>query len=60
MLAQHGISPAPQLGEMRIEDLPVQAKPGRGCGSTGRGGVQRVGSDLGEFLDTGGEIQVAV
>jgi hypothetical protein len=60
MLAQHGIGPAPQLGELRIEGLPVQVEPGRRCGAAGRGGVQYVGKDLGEFLDAGGEVQVVV
>ncbi len=60
MLAQHGIGPAPQLSELRIEGLPVQAEPERGGGSAECGGVQCVGNDLGEFLEAGGEVQVAV
>jgi hypothetical protein len=59
VLAQHGIGPVPQLGELRIEGLPVQAEPERGCWSAGRGGVQCVGHGLGEFLDAGGNVQVA-
>jgi hypothetical protein len=58
VLAQHGIGLVPQLSELRIEGLPVRAEPERGGGAAGCGGVQCVGNDLGEFLDTGGEVQL--
>ena len=59
LLAQHGIGPPPQLGQLRRVCLAVQADPVRGGGPAGCGGVQGVGDGLGEFLEAGGEVQVA-
>jgi hypothetical protein len=56
VLAQHGIGPPPQLGELRAEGLAVQADPVGGGGALGRGGIQGVGDGTGEFLEAGGEI----
>jgi hypothetical protein len=60
VLAHHGIGPSPQLGELRRISLAVQADPAGGGGATGRGGVQGVGDRLGQFLEEGAEVYVAV
>jgi len=58
MLAQYGVHPPLQLGELGAEGLPVQADPvGRG-GTAGRGNVQGVGDGLSQFFESEGEIQV--
>ena len=59
VLAEHGIGPLPQLVQLRRIGLAVQADPARGGRTAGRGGVQRVGRYLGEFLKASGEIQIA-
>ena len=59
LLAEHGIDPLPQLGQLRDVGLAVQADP-VGCGgAAGWGGVQCIGDCLGEFLEAGGEVQIA-
>jgi hypothetical protein len=59
VLAQHGIDPPPQLGELGAKALPVQADPvGRGRAAR-RGGIQNVSDGLSEFLEPGGEVQAA-
>ena len=57
--AEHGISPLPQLVQLRRVGLAVQADPTWGGGTAGCGGVQCVGRCLGEFLEASGEIQIA-
>src|ERR1700677_1174823 len=58
VLAQHGIGPVPQLGQLGQVCLAVQADPGGGRGPAWRGGVQRVSDAAREFLDTRDEVQV--
>ena len=60
MLAQYGIDPTPQLGELRSKGLAVQADPAR-YGWAARSGSVQHGSDRpGKLLEAGDEVQVAV
>jgi hypothetical protein len=49
-----------QLGQLRRICLAVQADPAGGGGAAGCGGVQGVGDGLGEVLEAGDEVQVAL
>jgi hypothetical protein len=59
MLAEHGIGPVAQPGQLCRVSLTVQADPERGGGTAGRGRVQGIRDSLGEFLEPGGQVQVA-
>jgi hypothetical protein len=59
VLAQHGIGPVSQLGQLRPMRLPVQANPVRGGGTAGRSRVQCAGHCLGEFLEARCQVQIA-
>jgi AAA domain len=59
MLAEHGIGPLPQHGQLCRISLTVQADPERGGGTAGRGRVQGIRDGPGEFLEPGGQVQVA-
>jgi hypothetical protein len=59
MLAEHGIGPLPQPGQLCRISLTVQANPERGGGTAGRRRVQGIRDGLGEFLEAGGQVQVA-
>ncbi len=58
VLAQNGIGPVPQLGQLRGVRLAIQADPAGCGGAAGRGGVQGVGDCPGEFFEAGRQIQI--
>src|SRR5690349_18246084 len=57
VLAQHGVSPPPQLGQPRVVGVVVQAYPGGSGRSTGSDGFQGGGDCPGEFLEASDEVQ---
>jgi hypothetical protein len=58
VLAQHGIGPAPQLGQSRVAGVAVQTDPVWGGGPAGGGGVKRVGDGPGQVLEPGGQVHL--
>ena len=60
VLAEHGVGPPPQVGQLSVVGVAVQADPVRGGGSARGSGVEGVGDGLGQFLEPGGQVQVGV
>jgi hypothetical protein len=60
VLAEHGVGPAPQVSQLGVVGVAIQADP-VGCGGSARGsGSEGVGDGLGQLVETGGQIQVGV
>jgi hypothetical protein len=60
LLAEHGVGPPQQVGQLSVVDVAVQADPIRRGGSARGSSVEGVGDSPGEFLEPGGEVQVGV
>ena len=59
LLAEDGIGPLPQPGQLRGVGVAVQAEPVGGGRAAGRGGVQRVADGAREFFEPGRQAKVA-
>ena len=58
MAAEQGVGPTPQVGQLGVVGVAVQADPVRGGGAQGRLGLQRVGDGLGRLVEPAAQVQV--
>jgi hypothetical protein len=59
VLAEDGVSPLAQVGQLSVVGTAVEADPGR-CGGPARGGgVEGAGDGLGQLLEPGGQVETA-